>query len=675
MKTLIRPGVLLLNRLRYSQKFLLIALVFLIPLFAIGYVLEADMAERIEFIETERKGLEDLPALKQTMAVIQQHRGLSAGYLAGREEFREGMQNKAREVDASLDNLSTVLAHDESTQALLPKVAALRSNWQSLASSVTGLSPEESFETHSSLVGQVFELNGLVGERSNLVLDSELAGYYMIDLMINRFPALSEAMGQARGIGAGVAANGQHTEGSRTKLAIREDRIQQYSKTLENSLSRIFAQEPAREEELGALGEEAQRNVDRFSELLRSELLASDRVDVSADEIFKASTMAIDGVFNVFDRALPVLDAMMVEKEAGYKTIRDVTLLTMVLVLLIMVYLFMAFYRSVKASVDSFQAATGKLGEGDLTARFEVHGRDELADVARELNNMVNGFQAVVKTVMESTEQVAQAAEELSAVTEQTSSGVAQQRAETEQVASAMSELAATIREVADTTVAAADAAAEANTEAGEGQMVLEQLVSKVTSLAEAMQEASEVIAALRDQSNQIGSVLEVINGIAEQTNLLALNAAIEAARAGDTGRGFAVVADEVRSLAGRTQHSTEEIKTTIDSLQEGAGKAVNVIENSRQHSSESVEMAQTTGETLASILRRVATINDMNTQIASASEEQSAVAEEMSRNVENIAGVADQAAAASNQTAQSSQNLSHLSQELLQSVEHFKVA
>ncbi|MFE8072534.1 methyl-accepting chemotaxis protein [Marinobacteraceae bacterium S3BR75-40.1] len=675
MKLLLRPGVLLLNRLRYPQKFLLISVVFLVPLFAIGLVLQDNMTDEIQFVSAERAGLAELPALKTSMALIQQHRGLSAAYLAGNDSFRQPMDAKAQEVGASLDQLSASLAKSPLSGGLVEKVKALRSGWKSLAARVASMSPQESFDAHSALVAELFDLIALVGEKSNLILDSELASYYMIDLVLNRFPALSEAMGQARGIGAGVAAAGQHANRSWARLAIREDRIGQLARNLEYNLDRVYQQRPALKAQLGHLGDSARTNVNRFSQLLRSKLLDAETLEVTAEEIFRSSTRAINGVFDVFDQALPVLETIMAERQAGYEAVRNGTLVAMIMALLVMVYLFVSFYRGVKGSIESFQAATAKLAEGDLTARFEVHGRDELADVARELNRMVGGFEGVVKTVIESTEQVAQAAEELSAVTEQTSNGVAQQRAETEQVASAMSELTATVREVADNTVAAADAAAQANSEAGEGREVLEQLVSKVTRLAEAMHEASEVIVSLRDQSDKIGSILDVINGIAEQTNLLALNAAIEAARAGETGRGFAVVADEVRSLASRTQHSTEEIQSTIETLQSGASKAVSVIESSSQHSSESVEMAQNTGETLASILKRVATINDMNTQIASAAEQQSSVAEEMNRNVESIAGVAEQAAAASNQTAESSQNLSQLSQELLQSVAHFKVA
>lgn len=228
---------------------------------------------------------------------------------------------------------------------------------------------------------------------------------------------------------------------------------------------------------------------------------------------------------------------------------------------------------------------------------------------------------------------------------------------------------------MADNTNSAADSANTAHAEAQSGHAELNEMISKVASLADALEKAGQVIRDLQDKSKEIGSVLDVINGIAEQTNLLALNAAIEAARAGESGRGFAVVADEVRSLAGRTQNSTEEIQSTIERLQKGADEAVQAVEDSRTRSGESVDMAHTTGRALESVLQQVAAINDMNTQIASATEQQTSVAEEMSRNVNSISDVAEEAATASEQTAESSQNLSKLSQELLESVSHFRVA
>ncbi|MAO14097.1 methyl-accepting chemotaxis protein [Marinobacter sp.] len=675
MKFLLRPGAALLNNLRYPQKFLLISLVFLVPLLGLGYLLQAEMASQIRFVENERRGLSDIDLTRRPLALIQQHRGLAAGYHGGNTDFRGDMQSKASEVDQSLRAIDSLVDRYAGNLEVSESVKGIQRDWQRISDSVFGMSISQSFAAHTAVIDKLFELTGLLAENSNLILDPEVDTFYLIDLVVNQLPSLTESMGQARGIGASVAATGSHQGRSWADLAVREDRIIQQLEALKHNLERVFAYKPGLEAELKSMGEQAQRSIRNLSDLIQSQLLEPQTVSVSAGEVVRVSTQAINQVFDVFDRTLPVLDRLMATRENQYAQIRTITLAVMVLALLVVLYLFLSFYRGVLDSIEEFQETTGKLADGDLTARFNINGRDELAGVARALNEMVAGFEKVVKHVIQSTEQVAQAAEELSAVTEQTAAGVSQQRAETQQVASAMSELSATVREVASNTVAAAEAANQANSEAGEGRGVLQEMIAKVNVLAEAMEDAELVMTKLQSQSTDIGNVLEVINGIAEQTNLLALNAAIEAARAGESGRGFAVVADEVRSLAARTQSSTEEIDATIERLRSGAADAVRVIEASKRNTGESVELARVTGRSLESIIERVSVINDMNTQIASAAEQQTTVAEEMNQNVETIAGVAEQAATASGQTAESSQNLSQLSQELLQSVVHFKVA
>jgi methyl-accepting chemotaxis protein len=230
------------------------------------------------------------------------------------------------------------------------------------------------------------------------------------------------------------------------------------------------------------------------------------------------------------------------------------------------------------------------------------------------------------------------------------------------------------VQEVARNAVEAASAAQEADTTFHQGKQVIDKVIHAIGELSGEVDEAARVIQQLEVESKNIGSVLDVIKSIAEQTNLLALNAAIEAARAGEQGRGFAVVADEVRTLAGRTQESTTEIEDMIGKLQAGTNNAVKVMASGKEMTQVGVEQAAAAGDALNVINAAVERISGMNTQIASASEEQSSVAEEINRSIVSINEVAEHSATGAQHTAQASDDLARLAEQLKGLVERFKV-
>jgi len=313
-------------------------------------------------------------------------------------------------------------------------------------------------------------------------------------------------------------------------------------------------------------------------------------------------------------------------------------------------------------------------GEGDLTVRLDEKSHDEMGQVARAFNKFINKLQGIITQVASSSTQVSTASEELSLSSKQSSELTSRQRNETEQVATAINEMTATVGEVAKSASEAARAADQSDTEATEGRQVVFKTVEAIDNLVNEVERSAQVISRLKNESETIGSVLDVIKGIAEQTNLLALNAAIEAARAGEQGRGFAVVADEVRTLAQRTQESTQEIEKMIAALQNGASEAESVMQQSRDLAHSTVEQAGHAGESLEAITRSVATIRDMNTQIASAAEEQSAVAGELNRNITNIHQVSEESEQQANSMNSACSELARMGEQLQQLVGRFKV-
>jgi len=329
--------------------------------------------------------------------------------------------------------------------------------------------------------------------------------------------------------------------------------------------------------------------------------------------------------------------------------------------------------RAIITPLDQLVDHASKVADGDLRQDISTDRKDELGRLMMAMQVMTENLRHTIKEVSDGVSQIASASEELSAVTEQTSTGANQQRDETDQVATAMNEMTATVQEVAKNAASAATSASESDQQSKEGHRVVTSAMAQIEALSTDVDQSADLIAKLREDSTNIGNILDVISSIAEQTNLLALNAAIEAARAGEQGRGFAVVADEVRALAKRTQDSTGEIETLVNTLQRGSKEAAESMRHNSDNAESAVEVARQAAESLDSIAASVSSIQGMNQQIATAVEEQTSVAEDISEGVVNIREVTDQSATANNQIAVSSSDLARLGGDLQRTVEKFR--
>ncbi len=301
----------------------------------------------------------------------------------------------------------------------------------------------------------------------------------------------------------------------------------------------------------------------------------------------------------------------------------------------------------------------------DLSKLAPVLRKDEMGGLAHSLNDVICHFRELITQINGMAEQLARESAQLAHIGVESRQRFAQQQAETDQTATAMNQMSATVAEVANSSNNAADAAHHADGSARHGHQIVADAIQCMSGLSSQIQNTAAMITQLADDSRNISSVMDAIRGIAEQTNLLALNAAIEAARAGDQGRGFAVVADEVRTLAQRTQRSTEEIGKTIVKLQQGATQAASSMELGLDQVEQSNRTVLACGQALGEIVSSVNVINEMNTHIATAAEEQSKVAEDISRNVVNIAHIASESTEAASQLNQSCHELEQLSSEL----------
>jgi len=313
-------------------------------------------------------------------------------------------------------------------------------------------------------------------------------------------------------------------------------------------------------------------------------------------------------------------------------------------------------------------------GEGDLTRRIEVNGRNEIDEVGIWFNVFIGRIEDIVRKVAEHASTLGQAATELAATARETAEQSAQQQQQAERITVTMNEMSSAVQEISQTTQSAAEDARKAEESAHSGGQTVQSTVKTIGDLLTSNQETSSRIEELGRSSDAIGRIINVINEIAGQTNLLALNASIEAARAGEHGRGFAVVAGEVRRLAERTSSATKEIDVTVHAIQEGTKVAVEAMRSSMGHVQSGVDSARSAGEALTSIIHGSESVQKMVTQIAAAATEQSYSTQSVTASVKDIASIIEHTAASSQQSVDACQQLALLANELTGLVGAFKV-
>jgi methyl-accepting chemotaxis protein len=408
----------------------------------------------------------------------------------------------------------------------------------------------------------------------------------------------------------------------------------------------------------------------------KSSTLVSQSPGSQTDNSVKVKlTFVEDNETNDVGYAVVFIDESEINEELSRMAI-NAMIEGIILILCLIASFFFMFARLVMLPLSKINSALLDIssGQGDLTKRLKVRKQDELGSVASSFNIFVEKIQSLIKTLQFSVERSSSISYDVLQSVEDSKGYLLTQQDETNQVAAAITQMSASSKEIARSVQLTVSAADKASEDAEHVSNIIQASISSIDELSNHLNEATKVVSSLENDVAGIVSVLDVIRGIAEQTNLLALNAAIEAARAGEQGRGFAVVADEVRALASRTQQSTAQIQATIESLQSGAKSAVKVMVDSQDRSKSAVEHAQTSGESIKSILASTEQINGMALQIASAVEEQSTVAADLSNNINRIVSSGHDSLKQLDKMTANSDEMNANSHELKSVAQQFKV-
>jgi len=668
------PATALMNQLSCSKKMLLISMAFIIPLLITLYFLVSDHLETIKFSQNEQLGVEYIVPVRQLIQHFPEHRGMTNAYLSGNESFKIKILEKRKQIADDIRLIDQVDQHLGQQLDTTTQWNNIKASWGRLESGAFNGPPEEVFARHTQLIAKVLELTKHVSDTSNLTLDPELDSFYIKEAIVNLLPQVVENLGQARGMSSGLAARQAITRQESIKLTSLTSTVQKNINALKRGMQILQQSNSDLSNKISTQVNQTLTGSENYLKFLKAEILDADEITVESSTFFSKGTDVIKANFHILDVLAPELMTLLDKRIDELYRIMTLLLTLVVAVTLLAIYLFAGFYQSFETAISTLKSTAASLASGNLVVRVQMDNKDEFADLAQSFNTMADQFSDVIRQLESSIDILASSTEEMSMTSQETNQGVQQQQEQIEQVASAMTEMAATVQEVAKNASETAAATQSAHSSATQGMELIGHTKEVINALTEEIDVATSVVQELADDGEKIGGVLGVIQSIAEQTNLLALNAAIEAARAGENGRGFAVVADEVRTLASRTQESTKEIQAMIERLQSGTVKAVNVMIEGKKRSESTVLETSKENEFLENISTSIINIDDMATHIASASEQQAAVADEISRNISNINRVTEQSAQSSFQISQSSEDLAKLASDIQVLISRFKV-
>ncbi|RBM41548.1 methyl-accepting chemotaxis protein [Vibrio tarriae] len=450
-------------------------------------------------------------------------------------------------------------------------------------------------------------------------------------------------------------------------------------------LMQVFSDNPELQDEVHALTKAIQHYVDysintmipllNIKHNAEQDSTDFDRKYQQASDAYRAAGNDMVKAIGELSHALNTLAMRTLkESEAQHDGVLSNSTISLIAVLLAAAVLSWFLAGIIVKPLRQLQQTVREVAKGNLLVEVQEEGNNEITLLARDVNATVTQLRQTVACLVRISTDVASASTELATVMTQSSVNSDQEKQEVELVASAVNQLQSTAQSVTDHAHSAEGAAQQANQLASQSLRMFEESHRATAKMADQLTEAAQVVNQLKEQSERIGNVTDVIRSISEQTNLLALNAAIEAARAGESGRGFAVVADEVRMLAARTQTSTQEIQAIIEELQNQSNTA-----NSSMHSSLSLleqnqSLAAKVSASLTEINHSISALGQINAQVATASEEQSQVTKDINRNLSNIYELVSQNVTGITQSAAASHELSNLAEQQHQQLQYFRV-
>ncbi|MBF8162146.1 methyl-accepting chemotaxis protein [Ectopseudomonas hydrolytica] len=675
MTGVLEPGVRLLQRFSFAHKFQLVFLLFALPLGYALWVISSDYRARLQSVDQEVEGAQALERMATVQLELIAQRTLLARW-KGTEKAAEGLlQQREAQLDQALQAAAEPLQSSLISEQARQHFQSLQGERDSLRAAGLGkVALPDALERYQRALLYLIALREQVATDSGLILDPRLDTYLMMEQVTYILPRLLEQLGTFAAQGHGAVVSQHFTLQSRVLIRDLRRSLDEQRAQLVKAQTTLSREAPQTMRQLGAPFESALAAFDDFLQQIDRDMFEASPMALTPEQ-FVQRVEALEGQLHGLQQAV------YRQFTASLGEYRQESLSSMIevigafsLLTVLALYVLLCLNASIRLGTTRIIDAARGLRDGDLRVHMQVNGRDDLAAIAQALNTAVEQMRDSLQGVNRESRQLDATVQLLGGQARDALDAVEQQQAQMSQIATAATQMAATAQSVAQSCEQAAVEAQQTREVAMSSNQRSERTSASMRQLSSRLGDSAAALQQLREQTQQINRVVEVIKGIAEQTNLLALNAAIEAARAGEAGRGFAVVADEVRSLSKRTQDSTQEIAQTVDNLQRVVGQSVTLMEEACGQADGDIGSVLAMGDELQNIVDSVQRVSDRLAQIATAAEQQAATADEVSGNIQQVDQAAGQLLDGAQAVSSAAEQLRRGSEGLAQNTGRFRL-
>lgn len=671
MKNIFKPAIIVLSRLKYSSKFLLILFCFIVPLIFVQLTFLKDLNGKVKVLENQQVGLGLSEKITPLIMYMPQHRGISSTYLGGRTDVKGKIDEVESQIDKSISALDDDIKNYNNKFKIQDDWDEIKDQWENLKKENLGLVQADSFKKHTELIDKIIKYNVKVAETTQLFPDSNLEKYYLVDCIINKFPVGTEYMGQARGKGSGVLAKKSMTDDDYSLLVFQTKSIAASLKGASEQLNYVYEKNLDAKNSLYELDKKSREAGDKLVEILEKNIIKEkDNLTFDSTKYYDTTTEAIDEVFKLYNETFQVIDGMLASEKQDLVQERVFMYLLCFITIIMLIYIFAGFYLNIRDSISDIQLATSKIAEGDLTVITNLQSKDEMGQLSNYFNKMSKDLRELVLKIKEASKHVgvssegmvlsanktAKAAEEVSLTLQKVADGASEQMESINEATESISKMSDGISEILINGEEVSRLSQSAFEASKKGNEIVDSVVNQMNEISIGTQETASVIKNLGRHSEEIGKITEIIKGISKQTNLLALNAAIEAARAGELGRGFAVVSGEVRNLAEQSSISAEQISALIQNIQSEMLKAVSSTENEAEKVKIGIERTNQVSSVFEEIEHAVSDMTTKTKEMSDSIEEISIQNRQVIKNIEVLEKTAKDNANSSIETAGASQ-------------------